>query len=191
MLFAPFDTETTGLPAHRLVSINKQPRIIEFGGMITDGENVLSTLEFICNPGVAIEPIITEITGLTNSDLEDKPPFKEFVPQLKEFFSKADASIAHNLSFDLSMLEWDLARIDLGLEDINFPKIKICTVEQTYHRFGRRMRLIELYERITGQPYVQKHRALDDVRLMHEMAQVMGVYNIGKDIVELKWEERE
>src|ERR1700741_156004 len=182
MLFAPYDTETTGLPAHRLVSRNKQPRIIEFGGMITDGDNVTHTLEFICNPGVAIEPIITEITGLTNADLETKPPFEEFVPQLADFFGRAQACIAHNLSFDKSMLQWDLERIGLTLKDINFPDIQICTVEQTFHRFGRRMRLIELYERITGQPYVQKHRALDDVRLMHEMCKVMNVYQIGKGL---------
>lgn len=182
MLFAPFDCETTGLPVHRLAPLSKQPRIIEFGGIITDGENVIHTLEFICNPGVAIEPIITEITGLTNEDLKDKPPFSAFVPELKDFFSRASGCIAHNLSFDRSMLAWDLQRIGLTLEDIAFPAIQICTVEQTMPRFGRRMRLIELYEYVTKKPYAQKHRALDDVRLMHEMARDMGVYNIGKEV---------
>lgn len=191
MLFAPFDTETTGLPGHRLVSLDKQPRVIEFGGIITDGDGVIHQLEFICNPGVAIEPIITEITGLTNADLETKPPFSDFVPALADFFKRAGACIAHNLSFDKNMLKWDLERIGMTLDDINFPKIQICTVEQTAPRFGRRMRLIELYERITGQPYVQKHRALDDVRLMDEMCKVMGVYEIGQNFVHLEWEERE
>lgn len=180
MHFAPFDTETTGLPVHHRSPLSKQPRIIEFGGVITDGTEILDTLEFICNPGVAIEPIITEITGLTNADLEQHPPFSHFVPQLAEFFAKADGCIAHNLSFDRHMLEWDLARIDLTMADINFPSIQICTVEQTKAKFGRRMRLIDLYEFVTGEKYVQKHRALDDVRLMHEMAKSMGVYELGK-----------
>ncbi|UVN13624.1 hypothetical protein FBPa24_0025 [Pseudomonas phage vB_PaeM_FBPa24] len=52
MIFAVWDTETTGLPFHQRVSLRKQPRIIEFAGVITDGEKILDEVEFICNPGL-------------------------------------------------------------------------------------------------------------------------------------------
>lgn len=176
MFFAPFDTETTGLTVHMDAPLKMQPRIIEFGGLITDSNEILHTLEFICNPMVSIDSDITRITGLTNEDLADKPPFEYFIPQLKDFFGKTDAGIAHNFSFDENLLRYDLQRLGLTLEDIDFPKIKICTVEQTMPFFGYNQKLDALYKRFCGE-YVQKHRALDDVKLLHEICQTIGVYD--------------
>ena len=108
--FGVFDTETTGLPFHREARLNQQPRVIEFGGIITDGTEVLSTTEFICNPGIQIEPIITDITGLTNEVLETHEPFSTFIDTLKNYFADCDVIITHNLSFDKSMIVYDLQR---------------------------------------------------------------------------------
>lgn len=174
-IFAVHDWETTGLPFHRDAPVSQQPRCIEFGGILTDGIKIIDKLEFIVNPGIAIEEIITKITGIKNEDLFDKPYFKTYVPDLFDYFSQADAVISHNLSFDKSMVEYDLSRLDLGLESIAWPRIEICTVEQTYPIYGRRMRLIDLYEMHCG-PYVQKHRALDDVLILHELCQKLGIY---------------
>lgn len=175
MLFAVWDTETTGLPFHHKADLNRQPRAIEFGGIITDGKEILFEESFICNPGIAIEQIITDITGLTNEDLWDKPDFGTFVPRLKAYYAKADASITHNLSFDRFIMFCDLLRRGLTLEDIEYPKVQICTVEQTFQMYGRRMKLIELYQ-MHVKEYVQKHRALDDVYRLHELCQTLGVY---------------
>lgn len=175
MKFAVIDFETTGLPLHKQASLKKQPRAIEFAGIITDGESVLDKIEFICDPGVLIEPIITKITGLTNDDLAGRPSFLNFVPGIKEFMSGADAVIAHNLSFDKFIMDCDLKRCSLSLEDISWPLIEICTVEQTRPRFGFNVKLSELYEMACG-PYEQKHRAMDDIMLLHEVCQQYGVY---------------
>lgn len=181
MLFAVFDTETTGLPFHMDAELSSQPRLIEFAGIITDGVEILDSLEFICNPGIVIEPIITQITGLTNDDLKDKPPFAEFFEQTARYFSQAYGVIAHNEAFDRAMLHYDLLRIGKTLADVNWPALEICTVEQSFHQFGRRMKLQELYELYCG-PYVQKHRALDDVKLLHEVARNIGVYEALKEV---------
>jgi DNA polymerase III epsilon subunit-like protein len=187
MLFSVFDWETTGLPFHPDAELSKQPRAIEFGGIITDGHDILGELEFICNPGISIEPIITEITGLTNEDLADKPPFTHFIPQLATYFGNTRGRIAHNLSFDKGILTFDLQRNGRSLADINWggangDAIEICTVEQTFHMYGKRVRLQDWYEMKCG-PYVQKHRALDDVRLLHEACQKEGVYEAFKESV--------
>ncbi len=176
MLFSIFDTETTGLPYHKDADLRKQPRIIEFGGIITDGKEILNTLEFICDPGVHLDQVITDITGLTDAAVKGKPPFKAFIPQLKEYYGSTGARVSHNLSFDRSMLEFDLRRQGEGLDAIAWmPAIEICTVEQTFHQYGRRMKLTELYNIYCG-PYVQKHRALDDVILLHEVCKAIGLY---------------
>lgn len=175
MLFAVHDWETTGLPFHYMADLDKQPRGIEFAGIITDGKQILDSLEFIINPHMPIEPIITQITGLTNEDLADKPDFSQYIPQLKNFFGQADAAVAHNLSFDKGIIVFDLTRRDLALSDVDWPNLDICTVEQTMPQFGRRMKLIELYKHYVGE-YVQKHRALDDVMVLHEVCQRIGLY---------------
>lgn len=175
MKFALFDTETTGLPYHPQAPLDKQPRIIEFGGIITDGESVLDEISIILNPEVQIEPIITKITGLTNEDLADKPFFFQVVPQIRDFFAQADAVVAHNLSFDKSMVKYDLQRIDQTLADVAWPLIEICSVEQSAEFFGQNMKLQTLYERLVGD-YVQKHRALDDVKLMFQVCKKLNIF---------------
>lgn len=177
MLFAVHDYETTGLLRHHLADLDKQPRAIEFGGIITDGENIISKLEFICNPGRQIEQIITDITGLTNEDLVTKESWEFYLPQLKDYFGQADCVISHNLSFDRGISKVELAHLKLGLPDMNWPKLELCTVEQTMEMYGRRMRLTELYNMHCG-TYVQKHRALDDVMLLHELCQKLGIYKM-------------
>jgi DNA polymerase III alpha subunit (gram-positive type) len=174
--FATFDTETTGLPIHYSADLGLQPRIIEFAGIITDGVEILDTVEFVCNPGIIIDDFIIKLTGLTNEVLEDKPYFENYVSKVKDYFSQADIVIAHNLSFDKSLLFYDLKRLDYDLSSVNWPKIECCSVEQTFHHFGRRMKLSELYEMFIG-PYEQKHRALDDIMLLHSVCQKLGIYD--------------
>jgi DNA polymerase III alpha subunit (gram-positive type) len=180
MKFAVFDNETTGLPIHYRADVDQQPRIIEFAGIITDGNEITDRLEFICNPGIAIEEIITQITGLTNADLEGKPDFSTFMPRIKSFFGQADACVAHNLSFDKFMLTLDMIRRGKTLSDIDWPALELCTVEQTFPQFGRRMKLIELHRHYVGE-YEQKHRALDDVMVLHGVCQKIGLYEALKE----------
>lgn len=174
-LFLVFDNETTGLTKHRASPVSVQPRIIEIAGILTDGINILETFEELINPGVVLEEIITKITGLTNDMLDDKPSFFEFLPKLPEMFSKADFIIAHNMSFDRSVLKYELERCDKTLEDVGFTGVPVCTVEEMYPSLGYRIRMADLYERLVG-PYVQKHRALDDIKLLHTICQKIGLY---------------
>jgi len=185
MLFSIFDTETTGLTKHPEASIEDQPKIIEFGGIITDGVSVLEELEFKCNPGQALEAVITKITGLTDADLKDKPPFASYVEDLRNYFTKTRGRIAHNLSFDRDMLYYDCERAGLKLSDIGYyvdapggsTTIEICTVEQSFFEYGRNMKLQELIEIVKGE-YVQKHRALDDVLQLFDVAKFLGIFEV-------------
>lgn len=177
MLFLPFDWETTGLTVHPNAELEMQPRPIEFAALLTDGKEILETFEFLVNPDIAIDEIITKITGLTNEILEEQPLFAEQIPRLKGAFGKADVCIAHNLSFDKNITKYALEREGLTLDDVGFPKIQICTVEQLMPEFGRRMKLEELYNLYFGD-YEQKHRALDDVMLLHKVCQHIGLYDI-------------
>jgi len=173
--FIVFDNETTGLTVHQASDVSRQPRIIEFAAILTDGREVLETFEQLINPMMVLEDIITKITGLTNEDLDGQPLFRDVYPKIGEFFAKGDYYIAHNMSFDRALLKYDLQRCGKTLADINFTGRPICTVEETMPAFGRRMKLSELYEMYCG-PYEQKHRALDDIMLLHEVCKKIGLY---------------
>jgi DNA polymerase III epsilon subunit-like protein len=165
VIAAIFDTETTGLPLHPRAKLNKQPRIIEFAVLLINerGEE-LGELEFTCNPEQPLEAIITKITGLTDDDLKDEPLFSAHLAAVKEIMARADVLVAHNLPFDHFLLSSELARC--SCQDLQWPAHNLCTA-QTYHEaWGKRPRLLELYEHVTGEPLAQTHRAMDDVRAL-------------------------
>lgn len=162
-----FDTETTGLPFHRNAKLALQPKVIEFGALVLDHEgNELASMNEIVDPGCEIEPVITKITGLTNEDLKGKPKFADILPRIEALFSDCDVVVAHNLPFDMAMIDFELAR--LGREFV-WPRIKLCTVQDNLPRYGKRPKLTELYEDVIGVPLAQTHRALDDCRALAEI----------------------
>lgn len=173
-IFALFDTETTGLPLHPLASLIKQPRIIEFGLLLTDGFSILDEFNFLCDPGIALEAIITKLTGISDSQLIGQPPFQHFVPQIKERLAKANFVFAHNMAFDQQLLEMELNRHDLGLEDIDWP-YAVCTLEETRPMFGYGPKLEALHERYVGQ-VVQTHRAVGDCKMLFEVMKATGIF---------------
>jgi DNA polymerase III epsilon subunit-like protein len=165
------DWETTGLTLHPDAPVHKQPKAIEFGGMALDpttGE-VVRELSQLINPGEQITDEITKITGITNDQLVGMPSFEAFLPQLREFFAGGTGLMAHNVPFDKAILTYELAR--LGVTDFAWPARELCTVGVYKDAWGRNPRLIELYPTITGKPFEQKHRALDDVRHLVEIIQ--------------------
>jgi DNA polymerase III epsilon subunit-like protein len=162
-----FDTETTGLPLPSVMPLDKQPRIIEFGAALVRDGKVVDSVDFVINPGMPLPEVITKITGLTDADLEDAPPFGDMLPAIRELFEQADVLVAHNAEFDTTLLKFELKR--LGVEEFPWPKETLCTVQEFTHRFGRRPKLTELYEHSLGKKLEQTHRALDDVMALVEV----------------------
>ena len=174
MKFLVFDFETTGIPKHPEAKSAAQPRCIEFGGLLvnSDGEE-LEELQLLIDPGVALEPIITKITGLTDDDLRGQPAFAEAAEQMRPLFAKADVLVAHNAPFDTTMLQLDLDRCKVA--DWPWPARTVCTVQEHAEAWGRRVKLLELYKHYTESPLQQTHRALDDVRALVEVCKHSGV----------------
>ena len=162
MIVFIFDTETTGLVRNSLVPLDQQPRIIEFFGHTIDNQtgHVLQEVEFFCDPGIMIEPVITKITGIRQSDLAGQKPFSAYAPTVCSMIKGADAVLAHNLSFDMALVEADCKRCNT---DLTWPERLICTVEQTEWMKGHRLSLSMLHEELFGEPFSGAHRARVDV----------------------------
>lgn len=168
MKWMVFDTETTGFPKPSSAVLEEQPRIIEIALVeILDGA-VVAEHEWLVNPQRPITEEITKITGIKDSDVKDAPNFAALYPELAQTFLGVGGMTAHNLPFDMGMLTIELRRI--GKEyAFPYPPRQLCSVQETIHTKGRRMKLTELYELVMGKPLEQKHRALSDARALTEI----------------------
>ena len=175
MKVAIFDTETTGLLMPSAAPIEKQPHIIELGGVVVDETGEIRELSQLLDPQVELEQVITKITGIKPEDLQNKPTFEEFLPQLREFFDGTDVFMAHNAPFDSGVLRCELERLSA---DFPWPEEIICTVQEYTPQFGHRPKMTELYEKVMGKPLLQTHRALDDVRALDECTKEDGFLNM-------------
>lgn len=160
-----FDTETTDLLERtHLINLNKQPYITEFYGSIVDLTNgeLISEYDTLIKVPVELKEKIVKITGITNDMLVDQHPFSFHAPSIKAFIETegVDIAIAHNLSFDLEMLQVEFER--LGME-VKWPKRKVCTVEATIFFKGFRLNLQGLHEYLFGTKFAEAHRAKHDV----------------------------
>lgn len=166
VIYLAFDTETTSLSPNILAGDRFQPKVIElYACLFMEGSAIHDELHFVCDPGEPISEETTKITGITQEEVNGKPPFSEFIPQVTAFFARADAAIAHNLSFDKRVLEIEFKRKDKGLERW-WPEEEICTVEATEHLKGHRLKLIDLHELLTGERFTGAHRADADVKAL-------------------------
>jgi DNA polymerase III epsilon subunit-like protein len=81
-----FDTETTGLIQHPSTPLAQQPEIIEFCGVKLNDDTLAPVGEpllFLCKPRTpALDPKITQITGLTLDDLKDAQSWAANLPAL-------------------------------------------------------------------------------------------------------------
>lgn len=160
-----FDTETTGLVKNSLVPLNSQPHIIEFFGHTVDDETgeVIEEIEFLCDPGIPLDPVITRITGIKPEDLKGKQKFSDHAVEVSDIICSVDAWVAHNLSFDFTLLDCETKRANVPFWP---PKRLICTVEETEWIRGHRLSLSALHEELFGEPFSGAHRARHDVEAL-------------------------
>ena len=96
------DTETTGLnieQGHRIIEI----AACEMKNYVLTGKN----LHFYINPDRKIDKLASNIHGITDADLVNKPKFIDIYEKFLEFVGN-DRLIIHNADFDMSFLNNEL-----------------------------------------------------------------------------------
>jgi DNA polymerase III epsilon subunit-like protein len=171
-----FDTETTGLTLPSVADPNKQPRIIEIGALLVEGEKVIQEVSQLINPEIDIPKKITKITGIKDEDVQDQPIFADFSFELSLVFEKADQLICHNAPFDVAVLKHNLVHLAKHPQ-FPWPKEIICTVAEYTHELGKYPKLTELYSHVIGKELKQTHRALDDCKALHEILIAGGYFD--------------
>jgi DNA polymerase III epsilon subunit family exonuclease len=121
--FAVVDVETTGMRAAG------DDRVTEVAVVLLHGGRRELLLDTLVNPGRAIPPAISGITGITDAMVRGAPSFQDIADQLLGVLA-GRIFVAHNARFDWSFLDASLQRArGLGLGGPN-----LCTV-----RLARRL----------------------------------------------------
>lgn len=115
------DTETTGL------SPQMGHRIIEIGCLeLVNRRLTGSYLHLYINPERPIERAASEVHGITDSFLQDKPLFKDIVDELMAYL-KGGELIIHNAPFDIGFINHELKSLNESAE----PITSYCSVIDT------------------------------------------------------------
>ena len=169
-----FDTETTGLfkyfNARHMTAdqLKPYPWVIEyFGHVVTDDGSVEAEEDFLVRPGALnlIDGVIQKITGIKPEDVAEKPMFEDYADQVLRLMEPAEALVAHNLSYDMRIMEVAFKRIGRYDEFATAIRGKrlICTVQESNHYKGHRLNLGALHQHLFGEAFEGAHRARSDV----------------------------
>ncbi len=150
--FVVFDVETTGFSTN-------YNEIIEIGAVkIYKGMPVDEFSTFI-KPNEPINPVITALTGITNSDVIDAPKIDEVMPKFIEFIGNS-ILVAHNATFDTEFIYANMKR--LGLFKEKMPCIDTLQLAKAmYNTILKRFNLKDVAKGLKVE-VEQQHRALSD-----------------------------
>ena len=99
--FVVLDVETTG-------AAPGDAALTEIGAARFCGGEQLATFETLVDPGCAVPPFVSELTGISDAMVSSAPPASAVVPALARFVGR-DVVVGHNVSFDLAFLDAALA----------------------------------------------------------------------------------
>lgn len=179
--FCVLDLETTG-------GSPKDCEITEIGAVKYKGGDLLGTFQTLVDPGLAIPPSITILTGITQAMVIDAPKIETALPSFLEFIGDA-VIVGHNVRFDLSFLNAAAMRLGYGrLPNQNSDTAKLA--RRLVRSEVRNLRLQSLAAHFRS-PTTPNHRALEDARatahVFHallERAGSLGVTNLD-DLLQL------
>lgn len=163
MYLTVLDVETTGLVRAKGSDQITQPHITEFFALkVNPKTGKYKEFETLVKPPVPIPRFLEKEIGITNAMVANAPTFLQIHNMVVQSCFCSHTLVAHNLPFDLECIRLEMARI--GKEhQFPYPPIHFCTVEQSMHITGHRLKNSELYKLATGKELVGAHKARNDV----------------------------
>ena len=82
---------------------SEQDEIIEVGAVKFIGDREISVFHSMVNPYRLIPPFVRQLTGISDDDVSNAPPFATIAQDLVEFIGNSPV-IGHNVPFDIGFL---------------------------------------------------------------------------------------
>lgn len=177
-----FDTETTGFPRRSLSKDSYlQPHLVELSLLLARGEEVVDSLSTIVSCPVEIPQAASRVHGVTKAKTIEKGiSSSDVLGIFHTFLQKADRLVAHNIKFDLFIMEILYARERLSPTMMNSVQ-RVCTMlsaskemskPEAEGGFGQSKwpKLQEAYQRfVSEEGFEGAHRAEADTIACHKV----------------------
>lgn len=148
--YVVFDIETTGLSS-------RKDKITEIGAVkIVDGV-IVDRFSQLINPEMEIPQVVVELTGISNSKVENEPTIEEIIPKFFDF-AKDSVLVAHNAKFDISFIRREYANNNL---EFNHPILDTLILARAIMTDMKRFNLGTLCKNL-GVSLIGAHRAVND-----------------------------
>ncbi len=152
-----FDLETTGLNVGKDCIVE-----ISMIKVMPDGSEISYTQ--LLNPGMHISEESSAIHGIHDSDVQDKPTFREVADDLLNFIGDADLAGYNSNKFDVPLLLEEFLRCEKNLDLRNRYLID---VQNIFHKMEPR-NLVAAYRFYCGAE-MDPHHAENDTRATYEV----------------------
>lgn len=155
------DIETTGCQS-------KWSKIIEIGAVKVKNGEIVDTFSELINPGVVVSEFITELTGISNDMVSDKPGIDQVMPRFIEFVGD-NIIMGHNLMFDFSFLKQNAENLGMSFEKEGIDTLKISrAVLKELH--SRKLDYLCEYFEIKDENH---HRAYNDAMVTSQLYEIL------------------
>lgn len=149
-----FDLETTGLD-------NRNDRIVQFAFLRVNPDKTQDEWMELVNPGIRIPAESSNVHGITDDIVRNKPKLADFVELIKEFLDGCDLSGYNVNRFDLPFLQKEMERNNCPLD---VSDTKVIDAQVIFHKMEQRT-LAAAYKFYCGQEHEDAHDAMGDVKV--------------------------
>ena len=156
-----FDLETTGLDLVK-------DRVIQISYIKVYPDGKEERGDELINPEKHIEPIITQLTGISDETVKDKPTFKQLAQKLADKFAGSDFAGFNSNNFDIPLLAEEFLRAGI---DFDFSKSKLIDACAIFRKMERR-NLASAYKFYCGRKMeedFEAHRADQDTEATYRV----------------------
>lgn len=168
-----FDTETTGFINKKESDLSKQPKVIQFAGILGELEDTgfreEKRINCLINPGEPIPFVASQVNHIYDIDVQDAQTIDTVMDEILWYINTPDTIIGHNIEYDEEMIMLELRRLN-RLHDYR-PKQVHCTMKETVdfcaiQGNGERFKypkLGELHKKLFDEYFMGAHDAMVDV----------------------------
>jgi DNA polymerase-3 subunit epsilon len=146
-----FDLETTGVQVG-------SDKIVEICLLKVMPDNSTLTKTYLINPQMPIPEVVSQIHGIYDKDVADKPVFSELAQTILDFLQGCDLGGYNLLKFDIPMLVEEFLRVGV---DWDLRSSRIVDIQNIFHRMEQRT-LAAAYRFYCGEELTDAHSAEAD-----------------------------
>lgn len=153
-----FDLETTG------INITTD-RIVEIAVLKVYPDGKEESKTWIVNPTIPIPKEVTAIHGISDTDVVDKPTFKEIAKEVYNMIKDSDLGGFNSDRFDIPVLAEEMLRADVDFDMKNRVSIDVQTI---FHKMEQRT-LAAAYKFYCEKNLDDAHRAEVDTNATYQV----------------------